>query len=263
MTSETGDLDIRLSAYLDGELSEAEHRELEKSIAEDPAIAARLEELALATSGFEEASRDIDDIPMSASLTSLLDRLETDKETTPAFPGFLAPTFKVLRDHRAIAASVVVAAGAMTLQTAIPAQVASVDGLDGTGTIHADSRLGGVLEASSSGERVDLGKNVSATPRLTFASGDGFCRVLDLSGSTSSGRLVACRAEAAWQVTLAAFSNANEGSPEAPYRTASSAGPESIESYLDTAMTGAPLGQEAEADLIQSGWTSPAADEEE
>ncbi|WP_300379154.1 hypothetical protein [Henriciella sp.] len=267
MTSDSHDLDIRLSAYLDDELPDAERKELERLIAADPATAARLEELSQADSDFDHAAREIDSIPMSASLTAVLDRLESSNGAASTSSGFFAaPAFhspwRFLRDHRAIAASVAVAAGAVTLQTAIPTQDARVEVLDGAGTIQADSGLGKVLDASASGATARLPGGLSATPRFTFEESNGYCRVVDITGARSEGRMVACRTDSAWRVTVAAFSEASETSPDAPYRTASSAAPESIEAYLDAAMKDAPLSTGAETELIRTGWTQPAKEED-
>lgn len=265
MTEESMDLDTRLSAYLDGELNDADSAELEALIASDEAVAERLEALALARDDFEASASEIDDAPMSASLSALVEDLKEGRRTgdepsnVVAFP-FWKLAGRFVAQHRAIAASVAVAAGAMTLTTALPAQVAEVDGL--SGTYYADSGFGVVLEASASGSTNDIGDGMTAVPRFTFASGEGFCRVVDVKSASRDGRLVACREDTeAWQVMIATFGPAATTSP-GPYRTASAAGSASIEDFLDTVMSDAPLGLEAEAELMEFGWQVPASEEE-
>lgn len=267
MTDDMKDLDSRLSAYLDGELSAAESQDIEALIASDPQAAARLQALATARADFETSSHEIDEIPMSASLAATLERLEDADEDRSdgnviAFPVWQrAASF--MKQHRAVAASVAVATGAMTLQTAIPAQVASVEGLPANGTLYADSGIGRVLEASASGTTESVGDGVTVTPRFTFASDDGFCRVADTTSEAAQARFVACREDAGWRVAIATFSASTSGSPDAPYRTASQAGAESVETFLDSAMTNAPLGAQEEADLIDTGWPGQPSDQGE
>ncbi len=267
MTDDITDLDARLSAYLDGELSPEESAEIDAMIASDDVVAGRLEALAMAKADFEEAASDIDDVEMSPGLSDLLERLETEQAAPDPDTNVIGfPLWRrasaFVQEHRAVAASVVVATGLMAAQTALPAQVASVEGLTGSGTIYADSKLGSVLEASASGTLEVVGDGLSATPRFTFASDDTFCRVIDVTSDTSNGRLVACRAETAWRVAIATFGEVEGNAPDAPYRTASAAGAESIETFLDAAMSGAPFGRDDEAQLLKSGWTKPAAPKE-
>ena len=268
MTDDNRTLDARLSAYLDGELDAAGITEIERLIDSDPQVAARLEALATARADFETASHEIDDVPMSASLATMLDRLESradeDDETSEviAFPAWRqAASF--FRQHRAIAASVAVAAGAMTLQTAVPAQVSSIDGLPANGALPADSGVGRVLEASASGSSQTLEDGLTVTPRFTFASGEGYCRVADTVSNGAQSRFVACREKTGWQVAIATFTAASGGSPDAPYRTASQAGSESVEAFLDSTMTDPPLGAEEESELIKTGWSGQPLEEGE
>ena len=267
MTDDTHDLDTRLSAYLDGELDEAGSEALETLIASNEQVAARLEALATARADFETSAHEIDDIPMSASLAATLERLELDEDedaddTIIAFP-VLQRASSFMRQHRAIAASVVVATGAMTLQTAIPAQMASLDSLPTSGTLHADSGIGSVFEAGASGQSVEIANGVMVTPRLTFSTGESFCRVADTASADSEARLVACREETGWRVAIASFSASASGAEDAPYRTASQAGAQSVESFLDAAMTTAPLSVDEEAALIESGWPDQPTDQGE
>lgn len=259
MTHDTNDLDSRLSAYLDGELDSTESAALETLIASDPHAAARLEALATARAGFEATSHEIDDVPMSASLTAALERLAESRGdhsgtgNIVAFPAWRR-TADFFQQHRAVAASVAVAVGAMTLQTAVPAQVASVEGLPASGTLRADSGIGHALEASASGSSKDLADGSTITPRFTFASGSNYCRVADTASENAQARFVACREAAGWRIAIATFTAASGDSAHAPYQTASQAGSESVERFLDAAMTDAPLGAQEEADLIRTGW---------
>jgi putative zinc finger protein len=265
MVENLKELDARLSAYLDGELSEADMAELEALIAGDGTVAVRLEALAFAKDEFEASAREIDDVPMSASLTALVQGLEDrtrqagKADNVVAFP-LRRRVGRFVADHRAIAASVAVAAGIMSLMTAIPAQVADVDEL--SGTYYADSEMGQVFEATASGTVVEVADGLSATPRFTFASGEDYCRVVDVASAETQGRLVACRIENVWRVAAATYGSAAGRSPDAPYRTASAAGAKSIEDFLDVAMSDAPLGLEAEAELMEFGWILPATDKE-
>lgn len=267
MTDKIQNLDTRLSAYLDGELNETDCEAVEALIASDPQTAARLEALATARADFETASHDIYEIPMSASLTDMLERLKAGRndktdDTIVAFPVWQRAAGFV-RQHRAIAASVAVATGAMTLQTALPAQMASVEGLPVNSTLQADRGVGRVFEAGTSGESIDVAGGMTVTPRFTFASGNSFCRVADTASNETTARLVACREETGWHVAIASFSAPASGAEDAPYRTASQAGAESVEAFLDSAMTNPPIGANEEAALIENGWPSPSSEQGE
>lgn len=259
MTDDINDLDSRLSAYLDGELGSIESAALETLIASDPHVAARLEAIATARADFETTSHEIDDIPMSASLTATLERLAESRndhrntDNIVPFPVWRR-TAAFIQEHRAVAASVAVAVGAMTLQTAVPAQVASVEGLPASGILHADRGIGQVLEASASGSSKELPDGSTITPRFTFASDNTYCRVADTASKDTQARFVACRKDAGWRVAIATFSAASGGSTHSPYQTASQAGSKSVERFLDATMTDAPLGAQEEAGLIKAGW---------
>lgn len=245
-------MDEKLSAYLDNMLPEDERAGLEALLAADPALADRLEALALANSEFVSRASEIRHIEMSDGLKRQLASLETaasaGDDRVIAFRGRRSMA-GVLADHRAVAACAAVAVGLLAWQVLQPA--APPRGSFGAGgLVFAGSALDRLLEASPSGAG-----EAEAGVHFSFAAADGrYCRVADVSEGRAASRLVACREDDGWRVVVAAYSGAPESAQADIYRTASNEAARSVEAALDALMTDAPLDTEEEAALIRNRW---------
>lgn len=244
--------DEKLSAYLDDMLDEDERAGLEALLAADPALADRLEALALANSEFVARAAEIRHIEMSDGLKRQLASLEAaaaaQDDRVVAFRGRRS-LVGVLTDHRAVAACAALAAGLLGWQALQPA--APPRGSFGAGgLVFAGSALDGLLEASPSGA-----SQADGSVHFSFAAaGGGYCRVADLSEGGAASRLVACREGDGWRVVVAAYTGTPDSAQADVYRTASSEAVRSVEAALDALMTDAPLDADEESDLIRNGW---------
>lgn len=247
-------MDEKLSAYLDDMLPEDERAGLEALLAADPALAERLEALALANSEFVSRAAEIRHIEMSDGLKRQLASLEaaasaSDNRVVP-FRGQRSLA-GALVDHRAMAACAAVVAGFFAWQLLQPASPPS-GGFGASGLVFAGSSLDRLLEDAPSGTGASAAEG---NVRFSFAAADGsYCRVADLSEGGAGSRLVACREDEGWRVVVAAYTAAPETPQTDVYRTASNEAARSIEAVLDTLMADAPMGVDEEAHLIRNRW---------
>lgn len=267
MTSNTPTLDERLCAYLDNELSEAERSEIEDLLVDDEAIADRLEALALANSDFVEFAEEIDDIPMSAGLSELVERLkdvaaqpEPQAAPSPAVPHTNVIAFPLWKramrqigEHRAIAASVMIGVIAAGISPVLLSDRADPPPYSGS-VILASSDLGAFLTVEASGTTFER-KDQRLTPALSFATDTGTpCRVVNYWAPDTDGQFVACRTDGNWHVEQAAYRAIKGEGPDADYQSASGGAIAEIEAYLDQYLFEGPFSVTEEQDLLNSDW---------
>jgi hypothetical protein len=236
--------DDKLSAFLDGELPPEEMTALERSLAADTALAARLQQLAGASRAFADSIASIDARPLPASVGSLL---TADGARVIPFRRRSLPLF--VMEHRAVAASIVCAAAvwSVAMLTRVPELPAS------NPLIAANSPLGRALDGAQTGERTEIGRGVSVEPQLTFASAaDSFCRQYRLASDSAVAEAIACREDETWQVKVTSFAVAARAGPD--YQTARSPRSPALEAFIDANIAGDPLDREAEAELIARDW---------
>ncbi|MAI90622.1 zf-HC2 domain-containing protein [Ponticaulis sp.] len=264
MTDMTHDIDARLSAYLDDELSEADRQKVEALLINDPEIAERLEALALADSDFADYAGQIDEMPMSEGLSGTLDRLKSGAAVEPESAEIISfPLWKrglrFVDEHRAIAAGLVVAAMTATALPILTAHDVAPERYNSGSMVLASSDLGEVLRTTASGEtHSDSGAEYA--PQFSFISASGEpCRVVDLTSASEAARLIACQRADHWQVEQAAYSEPAQG-VQNTFQTASGPGSEAIEHALDELMAAAPLSLAEEEQLIEAGWQHETED---
>lgn len=250
-------IDEKLSAYLDNMLAADERAALEALLAADPALADRLEMLALANAEFVARAADVDGLEMSGALKRQLASLEAaagagDEKvvafrTGHGFAGFLT-------DHRALAACAAIAAGLFAWQAVQPEPGASGGG-DTGGLVYAGSHIAQMLDTAPSGAPVTLRGGSQGEVRFSFPAADGtYCRLADVSAGGAASRLVACREADAWRIVIAASMMAPESQSSDLYRAASAGTVQTVEALLDTLMADGPLSPEDEQDLIGREW---------
>jgi hypothetical protein len=255
-------MDEKLSAYLDNMLPEVERASLESLLAASPELAARLEALALANTDFIARAAEIDRIPMSDGLRIQLESLQAAAGSAAENVTDFRPRKALNRffnDHRAMAACAALAAGFFTWQLVLPGpDLAPSDAVSPGGLIIAVSPLGQMFAASPSETAVRLGEGEEGRVRFSFASEDGgWCRLADIEAPDGTSRLVACQSSDDWRIVIAAYTGPAGDPGTDVYRTASTEAAASVEALLDTLMAGAPLSQEEEKALIETGWTRP------
>lgn len=248
------DRDELLCAYLDGELTEDQRRTVEQTLADDSALAQRLEQLRGADQAFLEEIDAVSDAPMSDGLAALAAQLNADTGEDKVVSISEHKSWqKRLRDHRALAACAAMLSGVLATQVTVSSlQVASNEPAS-PGVLMASSELFDVIETGASGVQVSVSGDQAATPQMTFLVEDKTpCRVVDVVDAQRAGRLVACRSENVWNVQIASY-RAVADTPDGPFVTASGPDPV-IEAYLDQVMTSQPLDLEQESRAMADGW---------
>lgn len=241
--------DEQLSAFLDGELAPADMDALALALEADAGLAARMERLGTANTAYLGAIGAIDAAPIKASLKSVMEAPPTAKVI--AFKPRSISAFVI--EHRAIAASLLCAAGVFGLMSTMTGSSA-VDPLapGADGQIMASSPIYRMLETGKTGDVVTISADASATPRLTFASDDGgFCRQFDLVSGESASAAIACRESDVWKTQVVAYGLPK---PSGDFQTASAGRSPALEAFLDQRMSGAPMNAEDEAKLLAGGW---------
>ncbi len=254
--------DEALSAWLDGELPQAEADRLTERLASEPALANRLEAMRSADGRVRDAFAALDDVPMPQSVLDLLGKEHSRAPARDAgsnvvsFPRRTLQPF--LQAPVAIAAAVALAAGFFV----------SGQMRDGTlpggpaeslyaGAIPADSGLHALFETGESGRTMTLADGRTGQPLLTFADADGaWCRQVAIGGSAAGTvHAVACRQDGRWHMEVLSIDRQAAPDSAGPYQMASSTTPPAVSGVIDTLIgAGTPLDAPAESALIESGW---------
>lgn len=238
--------DEALSALLDGALDEESARTLHARLAEEPALAARLDALRDADARVCEAYAGIASEPLPPAV---LDRLRAPAVRENVLPFARRAYRPALSAHLpwAAAAAVALAIGwlAGSLRSGDADPVLAV-----AGVVAPDSGLNALLEETPSGVTHDLPGNLSGTARLTYRNTLGeYCRQIVLTAREGRTEALACRGQdAVWRIELAEFT-ADDG---ALYRPA--AGGSMIGAAVDESISGAPLEAQQEQALIEQDW---------
>ena len=243
--------DDQLSAFLDGELPASDMEALSRDLETDAALAARMERLGSANTAYLNAIGEIDGAPMKAGLKAAMEAPPTAKVL--AFKPRSVGAF--LREHRAIAASLLCAAAVWGVASTTMSPGAGDPLAPGAnGEILASSPLYNMLESGRTGDVVTVSAGVSATPRLTFAAADGgFCRQFDVVQDSGASAAIACRDGGGWRTQVVAYGLTR---PSGDFQTASAVRSPALEAFLDQRMAGAPMNAEEEAKLLAEKWRS-------
>jgi hypothetical protein len=226
--------DETLNAYVDGELGGLRRDEIERALAEDPELRARLAVQQRLRSRIAAHYDPVADEAVPERLAALLTP-PADNVVSLAAARAKRPTWQTLT---ALAATLLLGrfAGSM-FQQGPDGPVAVAEG-----SLVARGELADALERRLASERGD-------GPRIgvSFAAADGrFCRTFDsreLSG-------LACREPQAWQLVATAAPGAAQGGE---YRQASSGNPLVLQAAQEM-MAGDPLDPAAERRARDSGW---------
>lgn len=233
--------DDMLMAFADGELDEVSRARVERAVAEDPELQARLGEQQRLRDRLTAHYAPVAEEEVPERFRALL---ETNVVTLPAArPRPQRPFWQSLT---ALAATLVLGlAIGRTLLAPTPA--AGPIGVEGE-TIVASGALAEALEtqlasAQPQGEATRIG--------VTFRNDDGrTCRTFD--SRVAAG--IACRNEAGWQVMMTA---AGSGPSRGDYRQAGS-GNLLVQQTAQEMMAGEPYDDAAERRARDSGWRSSA-----
>jgi hypothetical protein len=241
--------DETLMAYADGVLDAEAAHEVERALAEDEALAARVAALADARRAVRAAYGNADPVP-----EPLLRKVEALAEADAARRAAMASGMVVdLASRRRpaprwqlpLAASVALAAGGLAgWFAAQQARAPAVSAIAGLG----DPALVEALGSVASGERVALPGGAGFAAIASFRDGDGtFCREFEYDPDANRTIVaVACRAAEGWEVRLAVAAPAVGDGDYAP---ASSL--DTLEAFLAATGAGPALSAEEERAALE------------
>ncbi|SOB76316.1 hypothetical protein SAMN04488490_2001 [Marinobacter sp. LV10R510-11A] len=236
-------VDETLSAFLDGELSPEEMQQIRNRLAVEPALAARLSELALVDQALQAHYGEIDDRPLPEAVTQLLATTHDEPERPDNVIRF--PLWQRLQANTGKAIAAALVAG-FALAQWLP--------LSPTDTDAAWRAVAQGLETTPSGVSHTLASGELLMPRLTFANHEGeYCRQFRLQGHARSSENIACRSDAGkdgW--SLAVRLEVTDTVPADRYQVAS--GDSVLDDTLDQMISGPLLTPDVEQRLIQHRW---------
>lgn len=224
--------DDLLMAFADGELDEVSRARVERAIAEDPMLRARLEQQQRLRATLAAHYGPVADEEVPERLRAML---ETNVVQLPARPK-ARPIWQSLT---ALAASLVIGL-ALGRTLLVPTGPVGIEG----GTMVARGPLAEALDTQlASAQPADAATRIG----LSFAAADGrLCRTFD--GAALSG--LACRGEAGWQLIM---TTAGAGGWRSEYRQAGSGDPQVL-ATAQALMAGDAFDAAAERRARDSGW---------
>lgn len=222
-----------LIAWVDGELDEITRRRVDRAVADDPALAQRLEMHRHLRQRLSGHYAPVEAEPVPPAMRALL---EERAKVTPITRA-AAPKWRSWGISGAIAASLVLGLGIGRLSSGPAGPVAVSDGV-----MVARGELASALETQLASAQKDTSIRIG----LSFQrKGGGWCRSFD--GSALSG--VACREGEGWQVQQLI-----PGTPQSTdYRQASSTDAR-IMATVSTLIEGSPADATQEAAAKEKGW---------
>jgi hypothetical protein len=224
-----------LMAFADGELDEISRARVERAVAADPALRARLEQQLKLRATLADFYRPTAEEPVPARLRAML---ETN---VVAFQGAKArPARPLWRDLSALAATLLLG---LALGRTLLMPAGGPVGVD-QGTMVAQGPLASALDTQlASAQPPDASTRIGTS----FAAADGrLCRSFDSAALAG----VACRGDRGWQLMMIAAGSAGQHSD---YRQAGSASPLVAEA-VQGMMAGEPFDAAAERRARDSGW---------
>lgn len=232
--------DDMLMAFVDGELDEVNRARVERAMAEDPALKARLEQQRRLRATLAAHYGPVEEEEVPERFRALL---ETNVVAFPApTPKPARPLWQTLT---ALAATLVLglAIGRTLLAPGASGPFAVQDGV-----MVARGELASALDTQlASAQAQDAPTRIG----VSFTNADGrACRTFDSAAAAG----VACRGDAGWQVMMTA---AGAGRQQSDYRQAGS-GNALVQQAAQTMMAGEPYDEAAERRARDSGWRSSA-----
>jgi anti-sigma factor RsiW len=266
--------DETLTAFLDGELPEAERARVAAALGSDPALAARFGQLQQADAALKQAW-PADTAALPAGITAAIDRLAAAQQARAAAaePGKVV-SLEARRAQAAAAADAPrVAPGSPRAQWQRWSLAASILAVVGVGIVFLSQQppagaqfalapASGTTLAKSHPLTTTLDETASGTARewpgpvtrggtvypvLSFRDGDGaLCREFEVADGRAVSMGVACRRSGSWKIEAIAPAAGRSAAAEG-YVPASGEVPAAVGAAIDRLMQGEPLDAAAEA----------------
>ena len=246
----------QLSAYLDGEVTASEARDIEVALEADTELRARLDQLRGGDLAVKAAMDRLLERPVPDALAQAVRAAMTAREPRPLNDNAAALRPRATLARQALWPSAIAAAlvGGVMLGHLTPlagAGTADWTSQAGSGAPQAGQAMAAALGGATSGAHVILASGRTMTPIMTFTSQDGsLCRQFDVVGAEGIESGLACRADrSAWR--LVALTKAGPAASDGGYRTASGPGGDAVSAMADRLIKGEPMDAAAEADALQ------------
>ena len=245
--SDQNERDLRITAYLDGAMSEEEALRFERELEADAELADEVARLASNDDMLRQAmavdgEAGVDDaflVRMGLAEATAAPPHASDQIVSPE-PANDNPPF--WRKWQVGAGAAIAACLALVLTFALPSA--------------GSPEFGDALETTPSGQLASLGDGATITPILTFEAGDGrFCREFTFAAAQSESSGIACRSSTGW--TIEAWSDDAVETPDSSeIALAGSDGPSSLDDAYARLEAGDPLAMDRESEIIRNGWAS-------
>lgn len=242
----TDPTDERLTAYADGELPAGEASELERRLATDPELAARLRRFAATRDVLRQTAREaLLALPpgLEAKVRAQLAAGHADGDRVvalPARPGRWRPGAPLWTG--ALAASLALVVGGLGGYLLGAGSGEEARQATAAGLHEFPAAVAAALNRVPAGAETVLAGGTRLAPVSSFTGADGaFCREYELAGPDVRGRVeVACDGGTGWALQLAVVTGGGEG-----YAPAASL--EVLDLFLTQTGAGAPLSVDEEA----------------
>lgn len=258
--------DEKLSAFIDGELPEAEADMLRIDMAKDPGLKERVAQLKRADDAVKLAYSDIENQPLPDSVLDLFNKPSSnvasfaDKQRANELPRVHAGVLQRFTSAQwpmAMAAGLALVIGFGVGQIGGGAPGASGGAMQVAGVIAADSPVFEILENGASAElhMASAESGLQVEPVLSMQRADGvFCREYFISDATARFHNVACKENDQWAVKFAVNIPTAENSVDGSYIAASAQSNALAADYIDRVIAGDALDATTEQNAINGGW---------
>ncbi len=245
--SDQSERDLRITAYLDGAMSEEEALRFERELEADAGLANEVARLASNDDMLRQAMAVDEEAGVDDAVLARMGLTQApaappagSSQRASAEPANDNPPF--WRRWQVGAGTAIAACLALVLTFALP----------GAGS----PGFGDALENTPSGQLASLGDSATLTPILTFEAGDGrFCREFTFAAAQSESSGIACRSSTGW--TIEAWSDDAVDMPDSSeIALAGSDGPSSLDEAYARLEAGDPLAMDREGQMILDGWAS-------
>lgn len=229
--------DDLLMAFVDGELDEVSRARVERAVAEDPALRARLEQQQRLRALLADHYGPVADEEVPERFRAML-----ETNVVPLTAATRRPARPLWQTLTALAATLVLG---LAIGRTLLAPAGGPFAVEG-GTMVARGELAEALETQLASAQT---QGAATRIGVTFANGDGRpCRTFDSAAAAG----IACRNDAGWQVLMTA---AGAGSQRTDYRQAG-ADNLIVQQAAQEMMAGEPYDDAAERRARDSGWRS-------
>ncbi len=248
--------DQQLSAYLDGELSDEQLRQVEQALAEHSELTQRLQVLAQVDHTIKQTYSDIDQTAMPQAVLDMLAASPAKPKTSAIaalwqdFVQQLNPWLPAAGMAAALAVGLLIGSQSDFFNNTTP----STDTAMAASIIKPGDALFAVLESTPAAVTTHIDEYAQVTPVLTFQTGaDVFCREFHTTEKSGDMHAVACRENGNWHLQAASYTGPTS-SAGSYYLTAAGEDSVVISNFVDQHIHGDAFGTVREQAIINNGW---------